>query len=241
MTQKINIEGMTCGGCENSVVRIASELKGFISGKADRTNSTLELETAENVSLETIKNKFADYPKYNVVAELKEEEAIGVDFQQYKPLFLILFYLTIVSILASFHHFSLDTPLVWNIKEILHHFMTGFFLVFSFFKLLDVKAFSMSFKNYDIIASKIPFYGTLYPYIELGLGIACLLTFNLPAVYIFDIVLMSIGLIGVVKSNLEKKVIQCACLGTVFNLPMSKITIIENTIMIAVGILLLML
>jgi copper chaperone CopZ len=240
MTQKIHIEGMTCGGCESSVVRIASDIKGFISGKADKTTSTLEFESSEKISLQTIKDTFSAFPKYTILEEKIETKASSFDFAIYKPLFLILFFLVQVSTFASFDHGDFNWE-IWSFKKFLHHFMTGFFLVFSFFKLLDVKAFAMSFRNYDIIASKIPFYGTLYPYLELGLAFACLLTFNNPAVYIFDIVLMFIGLIGVVKSNLAKKEIQCACLGTVFNLPMSKITIIENTIMIVVGVLLLLL
>jgi copper chaperone CopZ len=240
MTQKIHIDGMTCGGCENSVLRIASDIKGFISGKADRTTSTLEFESSEKISLQTIKDTFSAFPKYTILGEKIETSVPSFDLAVYRPLLLILFYIVIVSVFASFPHgdFSLG---LWSAKKFLHHFMTGFFLVFSFFKLLDVKSFSMSFRNYDIIASKVPFYGTLYPYLELGLAIACLLTFDNPAVYIFDIVLMFTGLIGVVKSNLAKKEIQCACLGTVFNLPMSKITIFENTIMIMVGILLLVL
>lgn len=240
MTQKIHIEGMTCGGCEQSVVRIASDLKGFIGGKADRNTATLELETSEKISLDTIRAIFSQFPKYEVLDLQKEEHASTFNLSTYKPLFLILFFITLVAVIAGFQHGSLAWE-HWSLKHSLHHFMTGFFLVFSFFKLLDVKAFAMSFKNYDIIASRIPFYGNLYPYLELGLGIACLLTFENKAVYIFDILLMFIGLVGVIKSNLDKKEIQCACLGTVFNLPMSKITIIENTLMIIIGALLLFL
>ena len=46
------------------------------------------------------------------------------------------------------------------------------------------------------------------------------------------IIILGIGTIGVVKSVLKKETINCACLGTVFNLPMSKVTIIENSIML---------
>ncbi len=43
---------------------------------------------------------------------------------------------------------------------------------------------------------------------------------------------MSISIIGVLQAVLNKKKIQCACLGAVFNLPMSTITIIEDALMI---------
>ena len=38
-------------------------------------------------------------------------------------------------------------------------FMGLFFIVFSFFKMLDLKGFSQSFKMYDPLAKRIPVYG----------------------------------------------------------------------------------
>ena len=51
---------------------------------------------------------------------------------------------------------------------------------------------------------------------------------------------MFVGLIGVSKSVIQKSKIQCACLGTVFNLPMSYITIIENGIMLSMALFMLL-
>jgi hypothetical protein len=44
-----------------------------------------------------------------------------------------------------------------------------------------------------------------------------------------------IGAIGVIQANFSKQTIQCACLGTVFNLPMSIVTVIENVSMAAMA------
>ena len=46
---------------------------------------------------------------------------------------------------------------------------------------------------------------------------------------------MSISIIGVLQSVLNKKKIQCACLGVVFDLPMSTVTIIEDALMIGMS------
>jgi len=46
------------------------------------------------------------------------------------------------------------------------------------------------------------------------------------------VVVMGISSIGVIESIVNKKKIQCACLGAVFNLPMSTITIIEDLLMV---------
>jgi hypothetical protein len=48
-------------------------------------------------------------------------------------------------------------------------------------------------------------------------------------------VVMSISIIGVLQSVLNKRKIKCACLGAVFNLPMSTITITEDALMIAMS------
>jgi hypothetical protein len=46
-------------------------------------------------------------------------------------------------------------------------------------------------------------------------------------------------MIGVSRSVIQKTNIQCACLGTVFNLPMSYVTIIENGIMLIMALFML--
>ena len=127
----------------------------------------------------------------------------------------------------------------FRLVDFLHNFMTGFFLVFSFFKLLNLKDFTSSFSMYDLAAKRFPAYGFVYPFLELALGVACLVHFQDRAVYVADIALMGFGALGVAQSVLDKRKIQCACLGAVFNLPMSTVTIIENTLMVAVGAVLL--
>jgi hypothetical protein len=52
---------------------------------------------------------------------------------------------------------------------------------------------------------------------------------------IFAFIIMGISTIGVANALRHRQKIQCACLGTVFELPMSTVTIIENTTMIAMA------
>jgi hypothetical protein len=52
---------------------------------------------------------------------------------------------------------------------------------------------------------------------------------------------MGVSTIGVIESLRAKRKFQCACLGTVFNLPMSTITLIEDLLMVGMaGVALLM-
>jgi hypothetical protein len=147
----------------------------------------------------------------------------------YKPVLLIGAFITAITLLIQVvaDSFSWET---W-----MRHFMAGFFLVFSFFKLLDLKGFAENYSSYDIIARKWAGWGYVYAFIELGLGIAFLMNFNPLLTNAVTFAVMSISIIGVLQSILNKRKIQCACLGAVFNLPMSTVTIIEDSLMIGMS------
>ena len=117
----------------------------------------------------------------------------------------------------------------------MQNFMGAFFLAFAFFKLLDLRGFADSYRMYDIVAQRIPSYGFVYPFIELALGAAYIAGIQPTAVNLTTLVVMSVSSIGVIQSVLQKRKIRCACLGTVFNLPMSTVTLVEDGLMIAMA------
>jgi copper chaperone CopZ len=127
----------------------------------------------------------------------------------------------------------------WVPMRAMRHFMAGFFLVFSFFKLLDVPNFARSYSGYDILARHWVGYGYLYPFIELALGAAYLANFQPVATNLLTLAVMGISTVGVVQAVRAKRTIRCACLGTVFNLPMSKITLIEDLLMVLMALAML--
>lgn len=156
-------------------------------------------------------------------------------FATYRPILLIFAFITGVSAITSFHEG------VFHGMQFMAVFMVGFFLVFSFFKFLDLKGFASSYAMYDIVAKKIPAYGFIYPFLELALGIAYLTHFNPVFTNWATLIIMGVSSIGVIESVLNKKKIRCACLGAVFNLPMSTVTIIEDLLMVAMAALMLIL
>jgi hypothetical protein len=118
-------------------------------------------------------------------------------------------------------------------------FMGLFYIIFSFFKLLDLKGFPDSFRMYDPLAKVVPIYGWVYPFIEVVLGLMFLTRFKVSIALIVTLFVLGLTTIGVVQSLLNKKAIQCACLGTALKLPMTKATFIENSIMIIMAIIML--
>ncbi len=120
-------------------------------------------------------------------------------------------------------------PFDWH--RAMSRFMGGFFLAFAFFKLLDVRAFADAYSGYDIVAGRWRAYGFVYPFLELGLGVAYLSGVWPVVTNAVTLVLMSVGTVGVVRTLLAGRKIRCACLGSVFNLPMSYVTLAEDLLM----------
>jgi len=89
--------------------------------------------------------------------------------------------------------------------------------------------------NYDVVARYIPLYGYAYPFIELLLGVAYITVFQPFATNLATLVVMSASSLGVIQSLLNKRKIRCACLGTVFNLPMSTVTLVEDSLMVTMA------
>jgi hypothetical protein len=113
--------------------------------------------------------------------------------------------------------------------------MAGFFLVFSFFKLLDLRGFVDAYRSYDVVARAWPAWAFVYLFVELGLGVAYLLNLSPRITNGLTLALMLIGSIGVLKALLDERAIRCACLGTALNLPMTTITLVEDLAMAAMA------
>ena len=144
------------------------------------------------------------------------------------PLYLIFFYLTVSSLLIN----RADL----NLTDIMLDFMGLFYIVFSFFKFLDYKNFPNAFKIYDPIAKIVPIYGWIYPFLETLLGLAFLIRVELYLSLLATVAILGATTIGVLRSLINKESIQCACLGTAINLPMTTATLVENSIMLSMAI-----
>lgn len=241
MTHTYNISGMTCKGCvakaKSELLKLGDITEAEIQLEAPQATITMQKHIPLPV-LQQALNKAGNYhisEDNTVMPHTNGTTAEASFIKTYKPLLLIGVYILITTLLPEIISTTFD------ISRWMRHFMAGFFLVFSFFKLLDLKGFADSYSTYDIIAQKWYGWGFVYVFTELALGIAFLIDFNPLLTNAVTFVIMSISSIGVIQSLVHKRKIQCACLGTVFNLPMSSVTIIEDALMIAMsGIMLAM-
>lgn len=231
MTHTYQLTGMTCGNCESKVKSALLTLPDVTAVEVSKDNNTATISMEKHISLNDLQNAIGNNGKYTITATHHSEVAEQTKnwFDTYKPLLIIFVFIVGISILTSLHEFEI------NWMQCMRNFMAGFFLSFSFFKLLDIKAFAESYAMYDIVAKRIKAYGFIYPFIELALGIAFLINYNPYITNIVALLVMSISIIGVLQSVLNKSKIQCVCLGSVFKLPMSTVTIIEDALMIAMS------
>ena len=119
------------------------------------------------------------------------------------------------------------------------YFMGIFLLIAGILKVFKLKGFVDTFKHYDIAAQSVPSYSYLYPFIEIWLGINFLFQYALITSNIIVIVLMVIGIIGIWQSIRYGRKIMCACMGYLFKLPLSKVSLIEDIIMLIMAVLML--
>lgn len=237
MTHTYQLMGMTCGSCEAKVKSSLLMLPNVTAVEVSKDANTAKITMDKHIALSDFQNALGGATsKYQIALPLSFGEGVGGEvswIETYKPILLIFFYITLISGLISFYTNNN------GLMGFMQYFMAGFFLVFSFFKMLNLKGFAESYIMYDVVAKQIPVWAYLYAFIELGLGIAYVINFNPFITNIITLVVMSISIIGVLKSVLNKQKIQCACLGAVFNLPMSTVTIIEDALMIAMSAIML--
>jgi copper chaperone CopZ len=229
MTHTYKVTGMTCGGCEAKVKASLLMVPNITSVDVSKENKSATITMDKHVGLSTLQQSLGE--KYGISALEHHEvtEQAKSWLSTYKPILLIFGYITALTIIAGQAHGNFH----WMVA--MSTFMAGFFLTFSFFKLLDLKGFAVSYAMYDLVAKRLPAWGYFYAFIELGLGIAYATGYQPILTSIITFMVMSVSIIGVLQSVLNKRKIRCACLGAVFNLPMSTVTIIEDVLMIAMS------
>ena len=237
---------MTCGGCVNSVRKGLEGVPGLRDIQVQLARPQVQFSAERPVPIDELQTAIGHYsispaeikaaPK-SFVAEPTSPDTNSIlpepSITTYRPLLLIVGFIAGVSLLAQYPFADFDG------SQWMRHFMAGFFIVFAFFKLLNIQGFADSYRMYDIVAAKWPGWGYVYPFVELALGILYLIDVFPFWTNTATIVVLGVSSIGVIQSNLNKRKIKCACLGDVFNLPMSTVTIVEDVSMVAMAGLML--
>lgn len=119
-------------------------------------------------------------------------------------------------------------------------FMGYFFLIFGLLKVIRIQGFVEAYQMYDVLAMRSKAYAYLYPFLEVGFGLAYLLTWQVTIVSAVVVPVMLIGALGVYLKLKEGEEIPCACLGTVFKVPMTWVTLGEDLLMAGMAAMILL-
>lgn len=227
---------MTCTGCVSKVKSELLKMSDISEADVQLASPQVTITMQKHLSINTLQSTLEKAGNYKITeADGGMHHATPTSddtkfwLETYKPILLIFFYVIVVTVIAATSAEGFDWMAGMRI------FMSGFFLTFSFFKILDLKGFADNYSSYDIIASKFHGWGFIYAFIELGLGLAYAIDFNPLITNLVTFIIMTISIIGVLQAVFNKRKIKCACLGAVFNLPMSTVTIIEDALMIVMS------
>ncbi len=237
MNYKYYINGISCASCIQKISALLTSELNASNINFSANNSIVEFESSILINVKQLNMSLAKIGSYSVgtvaIGDSEKSGPISLENKSsYKPIYIIFTYLILVTIVIS------AESMQWS--GFMAHFMASFFLVFSFFKLLDLEGFARGYSSYDIIAKKFWRYGYIYPFIELGFGLTYLilphnLYFNL-AVF----VIMLVSSIGVIKAKLSKQQFECACVGTFLKVPLGSVAIIEDLLMTIMSLVMIL-
>ena len=226
------VEGMTCQGCADNIQNGLNNQSFINKANVSLQESKLTIDSDSTLDINSLNSIVSTLGNYKIRPNTTNILSEIVNYFTSKKPIVIALSIVILSSLAmqiSDETFSLNK---WFMS-----YMGIFFIIFSFLKLLNVSGFSMTFKKYDLISKIIPPYATSYPFIELSLGIIFLTQTQSILIYAnaFTIIFMVSQTIGIIRSLSKSEQIQCACMGSAVDVPLSSLTVVENITMIAMA------
>ena len=229
MQYLFKLEGMTCQGCADTIQNGMNEQSFINNAEVSLKEETLEITSDNDLDIRSLNSVISVLGNYKVRPYKTNLFAEIINYFTSKKAIVIALSIVILSSLAMQAPFE-DI----KIKNVFMSYMGIFFILFSFLKLLNVSGFSMTFVKYDLISKVIPGFALTYPFIELGLGMIFLTQIESILIYanILTLIFMISQSIGISRALIRSEQIQCACMGSAVDLPLSSLTLVENALMI---------
>ncbi len=237
MITAYTINGLHCSACIAKTTAALAPFARAVHVTLDPPQATLDSANTSDIAvLNAALAQAGDYqlaapatgPRSRPTAMSPDEIDTGW-LAAYWPLLVIAAYIAIASLAGAVSSGQIQWQ-AW-----MTNFMAGFFLVFSAFKFLDLRGFAGAYASYDWLAQRWYGYGFVYPFLELGLGLAYLFRIEPTLTHAATIALMGFSSLGVISALRKTQRIPCACLGTVLKVPMSTITLVEDLGMVAMA------
>ena len=161
-----------------------------------------------------------------------DDDSLKARIKPYSRLIVTLSIVIIFGIVLSFvNGFSWLT--------LMDYWMGGYFLAFGIMQAWSLKKSAAMLRGYDPLAKLFVPYGFAYPFIQVGLGLAYFFMIWPITVSAIASIVLLINTIGVERVIRNKEVVRCGCLGDGMNVPVSRVTLTENTIMFGMTVFML--
>lgn len=231
--QMFNVKGMTCESCVQKITESLSADKAIKNLRVTLNPPQIHFDAGDKYAVEQINQILEPLNKYTVT-----EASHSMSVKKNEPALIIQYMPLILLFALSAGVPALNLALGGSdVEHWMHQFMGATLIALAYFKFLDLPKFAEAFSTYDPIAMKFYNYGYIYPFFELIAGIGFILSLQVEALSVFVILFLLSTTIGVIQALMQNRKFQCACLGTVFNLPLTKVTIVENILMIAMSVM----
>lgn len=153
--------------------------------------------------------------------------------KDYWPLLCLILISSTVAFALQWH--TQGNHIAW-----MHYFMGFFFCCFAMFKLFKPSHFADGFQMYDLLGKHLRLYAYVYPFIELTLGLCYFSFFNPVLTYWATIIILSYSAVGVIIALNKGLKVNCACMGTILEVPLSTVTLSEDISMVLMAGIMLM-
>ncbi len=167
--------------------------------------------------------------------ELREHLGKGPDPKEgttYQPV-IAVFAVTFLMALTSC--FAIEGAL--SVLRVLELFIAFSMCVLGILKLQDLLSFATGFIQYDLIAQRYVPYSYIYPFVEAGAGILMIAGIATWVAAPAALLVSTVGAISVFKAvYVEKRDLECACVGGGSSVPLGFISLTENLMMMAMSI-----
>ena len=166
---------------------------------------------------------------------LREHLGLGPDPKEgetYQPV-LAVFAVTLPTAIVTC--FAIEGG--FDLIRIVELFIAFSMIVLGILKLQDLKSFATGFVQYDLVARRYVPYSYVYPFVEAGAGVFMIASLWPWIVAPLVLSVSTIGAVSIFKAvYIEKRDLNCACVGGGSSVPLGFVSLTENLMMMAMSI-----
>lgn len=227
----LKVDGMKCMGCVSKIESALKVLDSSVRVTLEPPEALFDVQELNMSNVNSLLETLGNYKASVAYVESTYSEVNKVqkyDVKIYRPVIAVFASISLLTFL-SLRKSKFDFVIF------MRYFMSYYFLIFSTFKILNLSQFRAIFAGYDLLAEKIKVYGYIYPFLEFSLGLLYY-TNSIPVTLnVITLLLKTYQTYGIYNVLINKKNIQCACLGGYFRLPMTQISLFEDALMVVMS------